>query len=89
MTFEHKQLWQPPAVNSRVFQIDLHFPDFTIISKKLWIGIKNNVVTFFLKILISYALPPLYRFNFLLILAFGHNFWTIGDRNFYLVSMDC
>ena len=50
---------------------------------------KNNVVTFFLKFLISYAASPLYRFNFLLILAFGHNFWTIGDRDFYLVLMDC
>ena len=50
---------------------------------------KNNVVTFFFKILISYALPPPYRFNFLLILPLGYNFWTIGGGDFLLVLMDC
>ena len=72
-----------------MYQIDIHIPDFHDSFQKVVDRHKKQCSNFFFKILISYALPPLYRFNNLLILAFGHNFWTIGDRNFYLVSMDC
>ena len=74
---------------ARVVQIVLHVTDFQRSFLKVVDSYKKQCSDFFFKIFISYAPSPLYRFNFLLILAFGHNFWTIGDRDFFLVLMDC
>ena len=43
---------------------------------------------FFFKILIFDARTVPLRFSDLLILAFGHNFWTVSNRKLCLVSMD-
>ena len=72
-----------------MFQIYIHIQDLYVTFLKIVDRYKKQCSNFFFKILISYAPSPLYRFNFLLILPFGHNFWTIGAKDFFLVLMDC
>ena len=48
---------------------------------------KCGEILFFKKIIFDARTGP-YRFKYLLILAFSHNFLTNGRRTFCLVSMD-